>query len=161
LGVRSEQAIEPSSSYSVARVKREFADQSYIGGILTATNRRMNGALRDVLPSSAYVGGVDFDWRGIKKYRLNGFFEGSGVNGSTSAIGSIQQNSRHYFQRPDLVSEHLDLTRTSLSGYSGAISFNKIGGEYTHSNSYLYFRSPGFDTNDLGFLRRADQIRQG
>ena len=25
----------------------------------------------------------------------------------------------------------------------------------------MYFRSPGFDTNDLGFLRRADQIRQG
>ena len=161
LGVKSEQAVEPSSNYSVARVKREFANQSYIGGILTASNRRLGGALRDAVPDSAYAGGVDFDWRGIKKYSLNGFIEGSRLHGSEVAIDAIQENSRHYFQRPDLLSEHLDPTRTSLSGYAGAISFNKIGGEFTHSNSYLYFRSPGFDTNDLGFLRRVDQIRQG
>src|SRR6185312_10117778 len=160
-GVRSEQAVEPSSSYSVARVKREFRNQSYIGGILTATNRRLSGPLRDVVPASAYVGGADFDWRLKRFYSLNGFVETSDVNGSPAAIDAIQENSRHYFQRPDLLSEHLDPTRTALGGYAGAIAFNKIGGEFTHSNSYLYFRSPGFETNDLGFLRRADQIRQG
>jgi hypothetical protein len=117
--------------------------------------------LRDIVPASAYVGGADFDWRLKRFYSLNGFVETSGVNGSPAAIDAIQENSRHYFQRPDLLSEHLDPTRTALSGYAGAIAFNKIGGEYTHSNSYLYFRSPGFETNDLGFLRRADQIRQG
>ena len=71
------------------------------------------------------------------------------------------KNGRHFFQRPDLTSTHLDVARTSLSGYAGALAFNKIGGEYVHSNSYVYLRSPGFDTNDLGFLRRADQIREG
>ena len=67
-GVRSEQSVEPSSSYSVARVKREFADQSYIGVIATATNRRLHdNSTLSLLPDSAYVGGADFDWRGIKK----------------------------------------------------------------------------------------------
>jgi hypothetical protein len=159
-GVRSEQVVEPSASYSVARVKREFSNQSYIGVITTATNRRLSDSL-NFLPSAAYVGGADFDWRVRKMYSLNGFVESSRVNGTPVAIEALQENSRHQFQRPDLTSEHLDVTRTSLSGYAGAIAFNKIGGEFVHSNSYLYFRSPGFDTNDLGFLRRADQIRQG
>jgi hypothetical protein len=158
LGARAEQVIEPSSSYSVGRVKREFADQSYVGIITTAANRRLPASL-SFLPASAYVGGADFDWRGIKKYSLNGFIEGSRVNGSSSAIETLQENSRHQFQRPDLRSDRLDITRTSLSGYSGALAFSKIGGEFTHANSNVYFRSPGFETNDLGFLRRADQIR--
>ena len=159
-GVRSEQVVEPSTSYSVARVKREFANQSYIGVITTAMNRRLGENLTGVLPDSAYVGGADFDWRVKRLYSVNGFIEGSRVHGSAAAIEAVQENSRHYFQRPDLTSERLDVTRTSLSGYSGAIAFNKIGGEFVHSNSYVYFRTPGFETNDLGFLRRADQIRQ-
>jgi len=158
-GLRSRQVVEPSSRYSVARVKREFSNQSYIGAITTATTRRLSDRL-SFLPSSAYVGGADFDWRVRRFYSLNGFFEGSRVNGTPGAIEALQTNNRHLFQRPGLTSAALDPTRTSLSGYSGAISFNKIGGESVHSNSYVYVRSPGFDTNDLGFLRRADQIRQ-
>ena len=104
LGARAEQVIEPSSSYSVGRVKREFADQSYVGIITTAANRRLPASL-SFLPASAYVGGADFDWRGIKKYSLNGFIEGSRVNGSSSAIETLQENSRHQFQRPDLRSD--------------------------------------------------------
>jgi hypothetical protein len=160
VGVLSEQVVEPSTSYSVARVKREYANQSYVGALMTATNRRLTAELSTVLPDSAYAGGVDFDWRVKRWYSLNGFFESSRVNGTSAAVETIQENSRHYFQRPDLQAAHLDVTRTSLSGYAGAIAFNKIGGEFVHSNSYVYFRSPGFETNDLGFLRRADQIRQ-
>src|SRR5207248_7434366 len=66
-GARSEQVVEPSSSYSVARVKREYADQSYIGVIATATNRRLPDSLT-FLPDSAYVGGVEFEWRVLKRY---------------------------------------------------------------------------------------------
>src|SRR4029077_11626017 len=160
LGVRSEQPVEPLTNYSVARVKREYANPSYIGVIGTATTRRLPGGL-NALPSSAYVGGADFDWRVRGKYSLNGLVEGSQVNGAPPAIEALQENSRHLFQRPGLESEHLDVTRTALAGYAGALAFNKIGWEYVHSNSYVYFRSPGFDTNDLGFLRRADQIREG
>jgi hypothetical protein len=159
-GVRSEQAVEPSTSYSVARIKREYANQSYVGVIATTTNRRLSENL-NFIPSSAYVGGADFDWRVRRMYSLNGYVEASRVNGAPPAIEALQENNRHLFQRPGLTSEHLDVTRTALSGYAGAIAFNKIGGEFVHSNSYLYFRSPGFDTNDLGFLRRSDQIRQG
>ncbi|HET9833648.1 MAG TPA: DUF5916 domain-containing protein, partial [Vicinamibacterales bacterium] len=44
-GLLTRQSVEPSTSYSVARVKREYANQSYIGVIATATNRRLNDVL--------------------------------------------------------------------------------------------------------------------
>jgi hypothetical protein len=105
--------------------------------------------------------GPDAVTSGLTLTGFNGFVEGSRISGDAAAITAIQQNGRHFFQRPDLTSTHLDVARTSLAGYAGALAFNKIGGEYIHSNSYVYLRSPGFDTNDLGFLRRADQIREG
>ena len=151
--------MEPPSNYSVARVRREFPNQSYIGAIGTAVNR---GAERlNYLPDHAFAGGADFDWRMGKRYSMNGFFEGSRVSGTEGAMALIQTDNRHLFQRPDLVSSTLDVTRTSLNGYAGAFAFNKIGGEFVRSNSYFYARSPGFETNDLGFLRRADFRRQG
>ena len=107
------------------------------------------------------AGGADFDWRLARRYSVNGFFEGSRVSGTPAALTIIQTDSRHLFQRPDLVSSSLDVTRTSLGGYAAAVAFNKIGGEFVRSNSYFYARSPGFETNDLGFLRRADFRRMG
>jgi hypothetical protein len=40
------------------------------------------------------------------------------------------------------------------------VSLQKIGGERIRLSSTLGFRSPGFEINDLGFLRRADEIPQ-
>jgi hypothetical protein len=157
--VSSRLPVEPPSSYSVARVRREFPNQSYVGVIATAVNR--GGDSLETLPDHAFVGGADFDWRPAPRYSLTGFLEGSRVSGTPGALTIIQTDSRHLFQRPDLISSSLDVTRTSLSGYAAAIAFNKIGGEFVRSNSYFYARSPGFETNDLGFLRRADFRRFG
>ena len=55
-----------------------------------------------MLPSSAYVGGADFDWRVRRKYSLNGLLEGSRLNGAPPAIEALQENSRHLFPAPDL-----------------------------------------------------------
>ncbi|MBI4485306.1 MAG: carbohydrate binding family 9 domain-containing protein, partial [Acidobacteria bacterium] len=53
--VRSKQSVEPLTGYSVGRVRREFANQSSAGFILTATNRRVRSAL-DFLANDAYTG---------------------------------------------------------------------------------------------------------
>src|SRR5262249_58984987 len=71
------------------------------------------------------------------------------------AISRIQQNSRHYFQRPDSASNELDPTRTELAGGAASIGISKIAGERIRFNSNASFKSPGFDINDIGFLRRA------
>lgn len=156
---RFAQPVEPLTSYSVGRVRREFKNQSSVGGMFTATNRRLDSLT--FLPASAYTGGVDWDWRFKSYYSLAGNVVGSSVRGAPQAIDNIQENSRHYFQRPDATAFSLDPARTSLSGTAARIAFSKIGGKRVRFNSNTTIKSPGFDVNDLGFFRRADMKSTG
>jgi hypothetical protein len=67
----------------------------------------------------------------------------------------LQQNSQHYFQRPDAKQVRLDPGATSLSGTSARFAVNKERGNVLFNAAYGYI-GPGYDTNDLGFLFRAD-----
>src|SRR5205814_8531229 len=60
-----------------------------------------------------------------------------------------------YYQQPGDKLE-VDSTRTSLSGYEGQLKFGKYGGGITRFESSVVRQSPGFEVNDLGYLRRAD-----
>jgi hypothetical protein len=42
----------------------------------------------------------------------------------------------------------------------GSIAFGKIAGDKVRGNVVLAYKSPGFDVNELGFMRRADAIQQ-
>jgi hypothetical protein len=150
-----EQRVEPLTNYSVGRARREFADQSSVGFIVTATQRRLTDDLR-FLPSSAVTGGADFDWRFKSRYALAGYWVGSRVRGDAAAIDRIQQTSAHYFQRPDATAFTLDPGATTLAGSAARVAIRKIGGERIRFESSAGLKSPGFDISDLGFFRRAD-----
>ena len=152
--------VEPLTSYTVGRVRREFANQSSIGLMLTATKRQLGDNLR-FLSDSAYTSGLDWDLRFKKRYAVMGNLVGSRLHGDPQAIARIQENSRHYYQRPGLTSAALDISRTSLAGGEGSIGISKIGGEHLRFNSNASFKTPGFDINDIGFMRRADQRQFG
>lgn len=158
-GVTSSSPVEPATSYSVARAVREFANRSRIGFMATSTNRRLSDELA-FLPSNAFTGGADFDWRLGDKYSLAGYLTGSSVRGSADAIAGIQRSTVHSYQRPDAESFRYDPTRTALNGGAASVSIGKISGKYTMFNSSVSYKSPGFDINDLGFLSRADEISQ-
>ncbi len=149
-------AVEPMSGYSVVRARREFANQSNIGFMVTSTNRQLVDGLR-FLPEDAYTGGMDYDIRFSPRFNLSGFWAGSRVAGSTEAITRLQRNNVHSYQRPDAEHVELDEAATALSGQAGSISFGKIAGEKTRFNAHYGFKSPGFDMNDVGFQRRADE----
>lgn len=153
--LRTRQSVEPLSSYSVVRARREFANQSTIGFVATATNRHLS-PFTQFLPGAAFTGGVDWDVRLKKRYAVQGYWAGSAVRGSETAIASLQENTVHSFQRPDATYLGEDPTKTSLNGNAGFVSFSKIGGSKVRFNSNVGFKSPGFDINDVGFLRRAD-----
>jgi hypothetical protein len=161
-GLRTKSAAEPFTSYSVARAKKEFANQSSLGFMLTSTNRVLgdgNSPLR-ALTDTAVTGGVDWDWRVMKKYAVTGYWSGSTLRGGPEAIAAIQESTVHSFQRPDAGHVDYDPTRTSLNGNAGLVAFSKISGERVRFNTNMGFKSPGFDVNDVGFLRRADTVNQ-
>jgi hypothetical protein len=152
---RSTQVVEPFANYSVIRARREFANQSTVGFMTTTTNRAKSDVL--LLAEQAYTGGVDWDWRLGPKYNITGMVAGSTVRGKAEAIAELQTNNVHSYQRPDAEHVEFDPSRTVLNGYAGNVAFGKIGGERVRFNSYFGYKSPGFEINDLGYLRRADQ----
>jgi hypothetical protein len=152
---RSEQSVEPLTSYSVVRARRDFADQSGVGFMVTAANRSLTSAT-SFLPGQSYAGGADWDWRLGKRYALTGYLSGSTIHGTPEAITELQESTVHSFGRPDADYVDDDPAATSLNGYATALSISKIGGATTRFSSNVSMKSPGFDVNDLGFMRRAD-----
>ena len=159
IGHRS-QTVEPLTGYTVLRARREFQNQSSLGFMTTSTNRQLDPAV-SFLADNAYSGGVDYDWRLSPMYSISGYFAGTHIKGNADAIRRLQENNVHQFQRTDADYIAVDANATALSGHAGSISFGKISGETTRFNSYVGYKSPGFDTNDLGFMRRADERNLG
>lgn len=149
----------PSTNYAVIRATQDFrGGNSGIGTMITAVNRSSDQWTSPYLASQAYVGSIDFRHRFFKNnYELTGTFDQSLVRGSTAMISSLQTNGVHLFQRPD-ANLPLDSSRTQLSGNAEEIALGKIGGQHLMFQSAYSRRSPGFEVNDLGYLRRADQI---
>jgi hypothetical protein len=82
---------------------------------------------------------------------------GSNVRGNTTRMLDVQENSLHYFQRPDAGHVSVDPNLTSMTGYGARLWLNKQKGNWL-SNSAIGFMTPQFDVNDLGFMSRADVI---
>src|SRR5438094_772948 len=150
--------FEPSTNYAVVRTTQDFRKgSSTVGAILTAVNRNMDSWSSPYLHSSAYVGALDFRHRFLNNnYEISGSFDQSRVQGSSAVLLSTQTNGVHNFQRPD-ASLPLDPNRRILGGNAEEFQFGKIAGQHLMFQSAYQRRSPGFETNDLGFLRRADQ----
>jgi hypothetical protein len=159
-GITSRQRVEPLTNFTVAQAKREWKNQSSVGFAFTNTARRLDGDPTE-LPSNATTGGVNWDWR-MKdpRYSITGYWAGSSIRGSAEAIDALQQNAVHYYQRPDAGYLDYDPTRTSLNGQAGSVGFQKIGGSRVRFSFNGNYKTPGFDVNDVGYLRRADQIQQ-
>jgi hypothetical protein len=156
---RLRQPVEPQTIYTVSRVRREFADQSSLGLILTSANLGHTDAL-SFLPDSAVTVGADYDWRLGQRWSLNGAWAGTNVAGSPTAITALQQNNVHSFQRPDADYMDVDPLARTMRGHSGSVNFSKIAGDKIRGNVMMSYKTPGFEVNELGFLRRADEIKQ-
>ncbi len=159
VGGRTYQTVEPLTNYFVGRVQKDINDgKTLIGGIFTSTNRDLDPVQSDYLHKAAYTGGVDFtqyfkdkDWM----FNLNTAF--SLVQGSKKAIENTQESSARYFQRPDNTYARFDTNRTSLGGSGGRMQIMKLNGHWNFMSATLW-KTPGFETNDLGYIREADQI---
>jgi hypothetical protein len=150
-------SIEPRTTYGVVRATHDFrGGESALGAIGTLTERSLDAEQAPFLRRSAYAAGVDARHRfGGGRYALAGSLSGSVVRGTSSAIARTQRSSVHYYQRPDdaLVE---DTDRTALTGLAMGLSAGKVGGVLRGDLGYQRM-TPGYETNDLGFLSRADQ----
>ena len=160
-GNTREEIVEPLTNYFVARAQKDFNERnSYLGGIFTATNRNLNGNFSE-LHKAAYTGGIDFrhTWKN-RNFYIEGNTIISYVTGSEEAIERTQRSITRLFQRTDADHVNVDPTRTSLTGTGGKINIGKQGGGNWRYNGGLVWRSPELELNDVGFLRKTDEIIQ-
>ena len=154
---RRTQAVEPLSGYSVVRARREFANQSNVGFMLTSTNRKL-------------VDVVELPARGrlhrrrrlrhplqpaLQHLRLLGRLARRGIDrGDHAPAGE---------QRPRVSAARCRSRRARRNAppccraTPASFNFGKIAGEKTRFSANYGYKSPGFDINDLGFQRRADE----
>lgn len=152
-----DRTIEPRSNYAVVRANQDLRKgETGIGIIGTMVNRTLDEWTEAALRSTALVGGMDFRHRFLKsRFEIRAKVVGSRVTGSADAIAATQRSSVHYFQRPDADLGY-DPTTTSLGGDSEQLTFGKVGGGKLRFETSYQRVSPGFEANDMGFLRRAD-----
>ncbi len=154
--------VEPRTNYFVARLQQDLrGGRSGIGAIVSATNRRLDGHTEDFLRREAYTLGADFRHRfgPGDNLQVSGHVLGSLIRGSEAAIARTQLNGVHFYQRPGDNAE-FDPTRTDLSGMSSGLGLSKNGGGLVRFYTGLWYKSPGLEVNDLGFMQNVNSMGQ-
>ncbi len=159
-GDRAELPVEPLSNYAVARARRAWnGGRTGLGLFGSSVLRDADGtAFSAVVPTDATVAGVDAEHTFAgREWSVSALVAGSAVRGGEGAVARLQRSSRRYYQRTDAHYLDLDPDRASLTGYRAEATVARVGGgRHWRGAVTLGATSPGFETNDLGFQRRAD-----
>ena len=146
------------TGYTVLRARREFANQSNVGFMLTSTNRQLvdDGQLprrRRRTPAAWTTTGAS---DAASTSPATG--PAAASPGSPEAITRLQENTVHAFQRPDADHVEVDPLATVVVGTRRV---GRVRQDRRREDAIQQLRSatraPGFDINDLGFQRRADE----
>lgn len=155
-GAWNRQRVEPMTNYFVARATKDLREGARIGMMLTSVDRSLD-ADTDALRESAWTGGLDGYATFGNGWIAEGELLGSHVQGSEEAIALTQLSPARYFNRPDAGHVEFDPTREALRGWGGRAQVSKNTGVW-RPNFQVHAYSPGYETNDLGFMQRTDQI---
>jgi uncharacterized protein DUF5916/cellulose/xylan binding protein with CBM9 domain len=155
--ISGRQQVEPMTNYFVSRVTKELGPDSRIGMLLTSVNRRLSDELSNLRENALVLGLDGYTSFRDKSWVFEWFGAETRVSGSEESIAIAQQSSSRYYQRPDAGHIELDPTRTALSGWSGKAMVSKQTGRW-RPNVQVQAYSPGFETNDAGFMQRTDVI---
>jgi hypothetical protein len=157
--------VEPLTNYFIGRLQKDFrGGATRLGTITTMVNRSLSNPDETArLRSNAQAFGLDLDhhWAN-REYSFNVQSALTHIGGDTSAIRLAQTSSARYYQRPGrgettdgLFSTEFDPNRRNLYGYGFYSRVAKETGDWLWEATQNW-RSPGFESNDLGVLSRAD-----
>jgi hypothetical protein len=148
--------VAAPTAYTVGRLRKEFGSNSAWGGVFTHVRRDLDDDLSPHYVRQALGVASDFEMH-QGRIGLLGNVAATHLTGSADAIAAVQRSSVHYTQRPDAHHLHYDAQRTSLTGWSAELTGGKLDGAPWRAHWRVYARSPEFNPNDLGYLRKADQ----
>ena len=152
--------IAPKTNYGIARVQQQFGRS---GSTVAAMFSGMHRNFKSDDPLAAVLKHNEFTALGEEILRFNGgeyelrsYFGISHIDGTAAAIERVQRSSVHYLQRPDKDYYPFDPTRTSLPGWEGHSTFERVSGKHWLWNVDTEFQAPTFEANDIGRITSAD-----
>jgi len=160
-GIEEKEVVEPLTNYLAGRVQKNWQGNTLLGGMVTSVNRALNEPhLENSMIRNALTAGVDFtQYFANRLYSIEMMGMFSSMNGSKEAMALRQRNPVHYYQRTsaaDYLGVKEDLR--SLNGTGGFVRVGRKGNaKWTFSETFSWY-SPGFDMNDIGYLKQADVI---
>jgi hypothetical protein len=107
----------------------------------------------------AYVVGVDGHafLNSGRDYVVTGAISASRVAGSAAAISRLEGAPARYYQRPDATHLSFDPTAQTLTGWNLQTDFTRNTGG-VRPNVSFWAVSPGYETNDVGYMNTADRM---
>ncbi|WP_270087486.1 DUF5916 domain-containing protein [Sphingobacterium sp. SYP-B4668] len=158
-GVFDREVTEPLTNYTVARVQKNWEGNTLLGGMLTSVNRNLSEEhLKDIRVGNAFTGGVDFtQYFANRLYYVDAKGMFSSLHGSPEAILNTKRNATHYYHRAS-GSDYLNLDpdKDVLNGTGGYVKVGKKGNAQWNFSETFSWSSPGFDLNDVGYMRQSD-----
>lgn len=158
-GAEDVEVVEPLTNYTVARVQKNWKGNSLLGGMVTSVNRALDQPyLEDFMVRNAFTAGIDFTQyfkNRLYYIDMKGMF--SSLSGSKEAIALRQMSPVHYYQRAS-ASDYLgvDPDRRALNGTGGYVKAGRKGNAKWAFSETFSWSSPGFDLNDMGYMKEAD-----
>jgi hypothetical protein len=157
--------VAPTAMYGVGRVQQEFGR---LGSTVSAQvasmhrNVKTGDPLANLLSRNALTYGADalLRFKG-GEYELLWGALGTYVTGEPAAIEATQRAPEHYMQRPDQDYGKLDPTRTSLSGFTQTLNFNRVSGRHWLFGISTIYDTVAFEANQVGQMNGADGIQPG
>ena len=161
-GAESKERVEPLTNYTVARVQKNWRGNTLLGGMLTSVNRSLDEPhLEDLMVRNAITAGIDFtQYFHNRLYYIDMKGMLSSLHGSQKAIEQLQRSATHYYQRASS-QDYLgvDPTRNSLTGTGGYVKVGRKGNAKWNFSETFSWSSPGFDLNDMGYMKEADYMQ--
>ena len=158
--VRDTVEVEPLTNYAAARVRRDIGKRAGVGMLATMVNRDLRDArLQAQLADAAYVVGGDghLFLNSGRDYVVTGAFSTSYLSGAPAAIARLQRSSARYFQRPDATHLSYAPAANTLAGWNLQTDMTRNMGS-VRPNASFWAVSPGYETNDVGYMNTADRM---
>lgn len=156
--------VEPRTTFGVFSVGQDFNEgTTQVRGLGSLMTRDLpaDGSF-DWLSSSAFDLGARFEHQwSDREWALWGFFAGSHVRGTETAMTRLQTSSTHYLQRPDATRFSVDPDATSLTGRDWRLQFEKRNGEHWTGALWIAEVSKVFEVGDIGFSTNAERLDGG
>ncbi len=155
-GVESRPTVAPQTTFLIGRVRQSLdRGKSSVGFFTSRVDRSLTPQTETQFTRDATVAGFDFDLR-QGNVGLVGHVASSRVAGSPEAIDALQRSAPHFLQRSGAAHLHYDPQRESLDGWAAELVGGKLDGAPWRVGWNVRARSPGFDVNDVGYLKRTD-----